>query len=653
MKIVKSRVISVLLLFVSCWTQAQTNLLPADFAKNYRYTYAEISPDGKHIAVGVVQEGKHNMLVLETNTFSPVGAAAFAGAQQVGDFYWVNDERIVIKVLEKRAWMEEPQFYGELYAINYDGKKGEMIYGYRAGESTIGTRIAKKKGTRGWAQIIDIMPDDEKHILISSTPMSEGQDKYPTVHKLNVYSGKMSSPITKAPVSYTRFITDEDHVVRFAIGYNEDNETEFYKHFPEDRKWEMYSSDDFGDAFWPLSLDSTGKNLYYLDNFNRDHTGLYKLSLESGKKKHIYTEEDVSITNVTFSSDEQSAYAVRVDSDYPAYVVFNKKSDEAQIFKSLLATFPGHKVQITSSSKDGNTFVVLTSSDISPGDFYLYQKDKNNLAPLFSYMPSAQQQFMSESFPIDFVATDGTKIKGYLSYPVKMKEGEKVPLVTLVHGGPHGVRDFWTYDREVQLLANEGYAVLRVNYRGSAGYGQSFREAGFKRWGDLVQQDIIDGTNWAIAQGKIDQDKVCIMGSSFGGYASVQSAILANNLYKCVVATAGIYDLELMYDAGDIPEKLFGEAYLESVIGLDEETLKRFSPVNNINRLKAPVLIAHGEQDERVPVEHAEALKDKLDEAGKPYEWFVRSTETHGFFNEQNRTEYYEKVTSFLGKFLH
>ena len=376
------------------------------------------------------------------------------------------------------------------------------------------------------------------------------------------------------------------------------------------------------------------------------------MNLATGKRKRIYVDEEVDITSLTYSADGHSVYAARTDADYPAYVMFNSKSEEAQVYKSLLGSFPGHAVTITSKSKDDRLWVVETSSDISAGKYYLYDKPSNKLRLLFREMSHLSDDALSKSQPIKFEASDGIEVRGYITYPAGVDKSEKTPLVVLVHGGPHGVRDYWSFDREVQLLASQGYAVLRVNYRGSSGYGGAFSSVGYKHWGDTVQQDIIDGTNYAISQGGIDGNRVCIMGGSFGGYSAVQSATLAPDLFKCVVANAGVYDLEMMFSEGDITDRLWGQSYLESAVGTNMEKVRAFSPVNNIDKLKAPILIAHGKKDRRVPYVQATSLRKALDKQNKPYEWFIKKSESHGFYDEGNRAEYYEKVSEFLKQYL-
>ncbi len=328
-------------------------------------------------------------------------------------------------------------------------------------------------------------------------------------------------------------------------------------------------------------------------------------------------------------------------------MIFSNVSEEARTFKALLSSFPGQKLFITSQTLDGQKSIIFTESDTSLGAYYFFDKQKGELSLLHESLPEVNSELLSKSTPIQFKTSDGMNIHGYFNKAVG-KDTKPAPLITLIHGGPHGVRDYWAYDSEVQMLANQGYAVLRLNYRGSGGYGRTFENAGYLHWGDLIQQDIIEGTQWAIANHHIDKNRVCVMGTSFGAYSAMQSAILEPDLFKCVVATAGIYDLELMYKEGDIIDLYWGGRYLKSAIGEDKIQLKKFSPVNNIAKLKAEVLIAHGKEDSRAPFEHAEILMDNLKKANKKYRFLGFERETHGFYAEHNRRTYFEEVASFL-----
>lgn len=632
---------------------------PQDIAKNAIYADAKISPEGDRLAIVVVQDGIRNLAVLDMKDFSTVGGMAMRGGNEVGTFYWANNDRLVMEIWRKEPWQSEPQFWGELYAINYDGTNGEIIYGFNV-EERQNTRIKRKKSVDGWARVISTMPDNDNEILIASEPMnvdrigfvqrlSASYDSIASIHRLNVYSGKLYPAKAYAPAPQSDIFTDDSGNLIMATGTNKNDDTLIFRRKGDD--WEEIS-EQFGQAFHPVSLNEDATEVIYLDNFEQDKVGLFRMNLKTGERKEIYTDDVVSLSQVNLTTDKSSAYAIRVDDGMPAYMVFDSAGEEARIFKDLLGALPGYNVNMVSRSADGNLWLIYATSDIDAGTYYLYNKSANSLSQLFANLEHISVNDFSETKPVSFEASDGMKIHGFVTYPVTMKQGQKVPLVTLVHGGPHYVRDLWWFDREVQLLANEGYAVLQVNYRGSGGYGGDYQVAGYKHWGDDIQQDIIDGTRYIISQGHIDKDKVCIMGGSFGGYSAVMSAELAPDLFKCAVANAGVYDLNLALEKGDITEFLTGDAYLEKVLGTDPAQLTAFSPVTHVSKLSGPVLIAHGARDRRVPLEHAERLKSALDKAGKSYEWFVKDSETHGFYDETNRGEYYQKVVNFLSETL-
>ncbi|WP_168190701.1 alpha/beta hydrolase family protein [Salinimonas iocasae] len=617
-----------------------------DIAKNYKYQSAKLSPDGSKLAVSFDDKGARNLAIFSLKDFSVLGGASLGTRGDVGNFYWGNNERIVLEIWRRKPWQTESSNYGELYAVNYDGTQGEMIYGFTVQER-MDTKIRRKQATEGWAEIISILPDDKRHILISSTPMSEGNYRYASVHKLDIYTGRLLKPVTLAPAQQASFFADKQGNLKMAIGTDESGDKKIYRYI--DEEWSEVS-DNFGNAFQPVALSNNAKDAIYLDNFEQDKVGLFRMSLETGKREEIYTDKKVSLSpgSINVTVDNTDAYAIRVDDGRPAYMMFEDAGEEASLFKGMLSALPGYSLSLTSRSSNGRYWVLYAYNDIDAGTFYLFDKSSGQLTQLLANMNHISIDDFSETQPVTFPATDGTLIHGYLTYPVGKAKDEKVPLVTLVHGGPHGVRDYWGFDRDVQMLAGQGYAVLQVNYRGSGGYGTDYQQAGYHHWGDLMQQDIIDGTRWAAEQGNIDKANICIMGASFGGYSALMSASLAPDLFKCAISMAGVYDLNLMYEEGDTPTELWGESFLKRAIGTDQKQLADFSPVNHVQSIGGPVLIAHGKRDRRVPFEHAERLKTALDNAQKSYEWFVRDEETHGFYDENNRAEYYSEVAKFL-----
>ena len=639
--------LSLVLLFLNSNVLAKNWEDLFDFPK---FTNTKISPDGNHLAVSALVNNKMTLVFLERKTMKMVGAAKFSGNLEVGHYHWVNNERVVINIVERFPWLEQPVSYGELYAVNLNGSKNKMIYGYRSGEMQTGSHIKKKEATKGWAEIIDILPEDKKHILISSTPMSDTGERLASVFKLNVYTGRIKNKLGKSPVPRARFITDELGNLRALAGISSYKETQLYVR--KEAEWHKVPTGKVGKNVNPLSISTSGEYLYTIDDHNQDLTGIFKLNLEDFSYQSVFTDKKVDVSHVEMTTNGRSAYGVKLDDGYPSYVILDKKVEEAKIFKDLLKSFPYSEVSITSKSENGKFYIVKASSDIDPGNLYLYDQKKNKLQFLFKYKPKFKSSDFTQVEPIQLKSSDGKLINGYFTQASTTKKGEVAPVVVLVHGGPHGPRDLWQFSSEIQYLALNGYSVLQVNYRGSGGYGSNFESAGYRVWGTKIQQDIADAYHWLVKQKKAQANNVCIMGGSFGAYSAVQSATIYPELYKCAIGNAGIYDLELMFEEGDIRKHNLGLTYLKEVLGTDKELLRSMSPIHYVDKIKIPLLLAHGRDDERAPIEHVERLKQALDQKGKAYEWFVIDKEGHGFYNPENRKAYMKKVVEFLDKHL-
>ena len=326
-----------------------------------------------------------------------------------------------------------------------------------------------------------------------------------------------------------------------------------------------------------------------------------------------------------------------------------KKNLAARIRASLEKSFPGQTVQIITSSKDGSLAVVFVNSDVNPGDYYLF----DTKAMKASYLQPAKEwlnpKLMRPKKPFSFKARDGLVLHGYITTPAG---SGPYPMVVMPHGGPHGVRDTWEFDSEVQLFANRGYAVLQVNYRGSAIIGDEFQRRGYKEWGGKIQDDITDATLWAIDQKFADPERICIYGASFGAYSALEGVIREPTLYRCAVGYAGVYDLELMRETSDLSYFKKTRSYLELVHGTDKNTLQAWSPVYNADRIQAPVLLIHGKEDWRADFEQATKMKKALKKNNKEFEWMAIRGEGHGVHDEKTRKEVYERIIEFIDKHM-
>jgi dipeptidyl aminopeptidase/acylaminoacyl peptidase len=259
---------------------------------------------------------------------------------------------------------------------------------------------------------------------------------------------------------------------------------------------------------------------------------------------------------------------------------------------------------------------------------------------------------MASTKPFAFTARDGKQIHGYLTVP-HGSGGRNLPMIVNPHGGPIGPRDDWMFNSEAQLLASRGYLVLKVNYRGSGGYGKAFRDAGHQQWADGIQNDIIDATKWAIEQGYADKDRICIYGGSFGGYSALMAPIRAPGLFKCAFGYVGVYDIEMMFDRGDIPQSESGRRFLRRTHGTAKAKWTEASPARRAGEVGIPVYLAAGARDERAPPEQTELMNKALIEAGNsPEVMIIQSGEMHGFYDEKNSLNLYTKMLEFFSRHI-
>jgi dipeptidyl aminopeptidase/acylaminoacyl peptidase len=263
-----------------------------------------------------------------------------------------------------------------------------------------------------------------------------------------------------------------------------------------------------------------------------------------------------------------------------------------------------------------------------------------------------KEEDMAEMKPIKYIARDGKVINGYLTLP-KGIPAKNLPVVINPHGGPWA-RDEWGFNPEVQFLANRGYAVLQMNFRGSVGYGRAFWEASFKQWGLTMQNDITDGVNWLIEQGIADPKHVAIYGASYGGYATLAGITLTPDLYACAVDYVGVSNLftfmstippywkpylDMMYEMVGDPEK-------------DKALMTAASPVFHVDKIKCPLFIAQGANDPRVAKAESDQMVEALKKRGIDVPYMVKDNEGHGFGNEENRMDFYREMERFFGKYL-
>lgn len=624
-----------------------------DLARHVQYQQVKISPDGHYLAATTVVDGKPLLALVDLTKQNGVMIKPREG-NQVINFWWVNDRRVLYTEGTKIAGWDRPFSTGEIFAVNADGGGTQLLFGYRASPSFQASLIQQRQPERASGEIIDTLRDDENHVLIGVTPWDSGIDgDYTKIFLMDVRDGSKHQVAT-APVRKAEFVTDHHGVVRFAFGWGSNAYMQVHYREGEGKPWTLlFQATAKKEAPVPLA-------------FNRDDSVVYMSCDVPGKagaicpwdvgkqamQEPVWSSDVANAEDLVYSIDHQDVVGVYSMPATPTTEAFAPDSDSMKAIISLSHDLPGESVRIVSGTSDGSKAVVLASSDMDPGTFYLWDKATGKAAPLLQRAPWIKPMAMAAKQPVEFKARDGLTLHGYLSTPPGKEQAKHMPLVLYVHGGPFGIRDEWNYDPYVQALATHGFAVLQVNYRGSSGYGNAFVENGFGEWGGKMQDDLTDATDWAIKQGIADAGHVCIFGGSYGGYAALEGAVKEPDLYRCAIGYVGVYDLAMMYSKGDISDWMPGKNYLRYSMGSDPAQLAARSPINQLDKLKANVMLIVGGQDTRVPPQHGENLHAALQKRGVAHEWLYKPNEGHGFYDEKNTAELFERVTQFLDRNL-
>lgn len=637
-------------------TGASTKLPIEYFTKNSEKRTAKISPDGKHIIVILKQKGKEVFGVVDTQKNEIVSLIGVRGSGgNIGDVSWVSNTRIVYSTYKIKKHDQRRNGSGELYAVNVDGSKHEIVFGHRAGGNGTTSRLKRKKSSYASHEILDYLDDDEKNILIAYYPWKvygkywrQNPEASTLIKKLNIYTGKLYS-VDSLPISQATAIVDNQGVVRFAIGVNKNNDSVISYKKNKDADWREFSLDNFeGTNINPFSFSEDDQSVYLSANVGDGTRALYLFNLETKSIDKLFHDETIDMSRLVFDFSQRRIIYVATEKALPVYHYLEPTNIKSVLHKKLMDAFAGQDVVITSATKDGSKMIAFVYADNNPGDFYLFETKSLKAEYLMSRNSWVDPEHLVNTESISFTTRDNQMIYGYLTRP-KNSVDALPPLVVYPHGGPHGVRDEWSYQWSVQLLANRGYAVLQVNFRGSGGFGKSFQHIGYGKWGTLMQDDVTDATQALIERNIVDPERICIYGASYGGYAALMGTVREPDLYKCAIGSVGVYDLPMMFKEGDIPNySKSGLAYLKDAVGDNTDDLRKRSPVYNVDKIKANILLIHGTKDERVPIEQALRLKEAFDNINKSYGWLELRNEGHGYNNNENRKKVYQEILNFL-----
>lgn len=620
------------------------------FIRKDSFETIEISPTGAYLAATIPFDDRTVLAILDRRDNNKlIGRFALGENTHVYDFDWISDERVLISVGEKFGALERPVPTGELYAMNADGTQPDLLTGFRVAGNGLGSKIQPKKAQEQvFTWLIDGLPNDDKNVLIGVSPWA--REPFTRVERMDVNSGRRVA-VARAPVRNARFATDNAGVVRFAVGSGTDNRSRLYYRDGEGAEWQLINSEEVsGFAQSPIGFSEDGKTAYLEAEQAAGPNAILAFDVATRTSKQVLRDAVSDPGRFIYRNGTRLPIGTVFENGAPRTAFMEPNAPEARLQRSLEAAFKGSAVDITSQTRDGKTALVYVHNDRNPGDFYLFDTEAKKAAHLLSRRDWFDPDRMASMQAVSLKARDGLDLHGLLTLP-NGSNGKGLPMVVLPHGGPFGVQDTWGFDTETQLLAAAGYAVLQLNYRGSGGYGKAFEDAGSRQWGRTMQDDLTDATRWAIAQGIADRGRICLYGASYGAYASLMGVVKEPDLYRCAVGYVGVYDLPTMHTHGDIQQTSSGENYVEEWIG-PRDQLGEVSPNRLASRIKVPVFLAAGGEDERTPIAHSEMMERALKAAGVPVETMYVSTEGHGFYKEANRREYYTRLLAFLARHL-
>ncbi|WP_323844828.1 alpha/beta hydrolase family protein [Microbulbifer magnicolonia] len=616
-----------------------------DLIKHADIQQVKISPKGTHLAVRQLYEGEHMLVFMSLKPLKITGHLRFRGKEEVGDFYWVNDERVVAEIISRKAALDAPVNYGSLFAIDYDGSRGKNIFGWAAGERQTGSRIKKAESTYAHAILIDTLPGNDNEIMVSTYPWARDWESRGEVYRIDIYTG-VRDRVTGLPQVGGRAFTDGNGNLLFANGTDRNDD---YQLFRKDKVGWSRIEDPMLQRGTPVGFDSQSGEVYLVLDRKGQTEQLVKLHPDGSQYKPMFEHELTDISGIIHHPVTDKPLGVYLHPDYPEEYFFDEGDGFAPFFRGLKEAFDGYRISFTSFTEDGAKGILKVHGDRLPGDYFLVDMKSRKVDFILSSSEWLDPKKLNPMRAESFTSADGLRIGVYLTFPRNMTE--QLPMVVVPHGGPHS-RDYWGYDRQAQILSQHGYLVLQVNFRGSTGYGDHFFTAGRRQWGRNIQRDIADAANWAIEKGYADRERICIFGGSFGGYSALMNPIRYPDLYQCAIGYVGVYDLQMMYEKGDIQRRDRGISYLQRELSEDEKFLRANSPLHNTDKLDLPLFIVHGEQDERVPVEHAEALLEQLERDSKRVKTLIVANEGHGFYSEANNLRLYTELLGFLDQHI-
>lgn len=617
--------------------QARAAAIPAEsFAKTSGLSNLKLSPDGKRIALTAQYGDRTVVAVLDAETRAPLRRFDMPAKQELEWYKWAGSNRLLMS-----ASVIVPWFGDEARATRL------LVGDIATGQTSV---LAKKDMGLEGDDLLYTDPNGEFVLLAMQRTIYD----YPSVWRfpLDGTAAKAGKQIQPALNTIWEWFADDAGTVRMGLSFTAGAVKVWYRKSEGEgyRSIAKLTEDNADDQIWDVMRITSGSDEGYA--LKPDENGRMAL------RKFNYATRTVGETVFSVPGWDVDDYTLD-DDNKPLAAFYTDDRDRIHWFDPKMATLqtklsdamPDLGLSITSAARDDSRMVVWAGREDNPGGYYLYTAATRRLELFADSRPQVDPALLARPRPISYTARDKTVIHGYLTLP-RGRPARNLPLVILPHGGPYGVRDRLEYNTEVQFLANRGYAVLQPNYRGSDGYGEGFTDLGEGQIGRAMQDDLDDGMDWAVRQGLVDPKRVCVAGSSYGGYAALWAVIRDPDRYRCAASFAGVTDWkkQLRYDDRFFTSK--GRRKWRARVAGEEAKfdLDLVSPATQAARLTRPVLLSHGEEDTNVPFRQFKLMRDAATKSGKTLETLVFPDEGHGFNKPANEQKWLEALEAFLAK---
>ncbi len=601
-----------------------------DFFRHSERTGFQLSPDGKHLAYLAPWNDRLNLYVrrLDQSDEEAIRLTSET-ARSLAGYLWADNERLV-------------------FAKDTGGDENYQLFGVRLDGEDL-RAYTPFPGVR--ASIIDDLEEQPDFMLVGLNKRNpEVFDPY----RLNLQTGELTL-LAENPGNYQGWMTDHDGKLRAAVAIVDGVNTQLIYRDTEEEPFRAVLTTNFKDVVSFMEFTPDNREVYAATNLGRDKTVLVRMNPATCEELELLYENDrYDIASISYSRRRKQLVSVYCTGHKdPVRHYFSE--EERALRQRIEAHFPGKRVGIADTDKAETHYLLYVGSDRTRGAYWFYDAERDEATLLADLAPWLEEKDMCPMLPVTYSTRDGLTLEAYLTLPqgFTTETARSLPVVVNPHGGPWA-RDTWGFSSEVQFLANRGYAVFQMNFRGSTGYGRAFLEASYKQWGLRMQDDISDGVAWLIDQGIADPRRIAIYGGSYGGYATLAGLAFTPGLYACGIDYVGVSNLftfmqtippywrpmlEMMYEQVGHPEH-------------DREQLAATSPALHAERIRVPLFIAQGANDPRVNKAESDQMVEALRQRGVEVEYMVKDNEGHGFHNQENRFDFYRAMERFLAKHL-